>query len=99
MGWLITPYHQDCLRCDTLALPYYAIWFQCSFHFYIILCTYNISVTVGGNLVRFGIWGAGNKADFFFFMDFILSSIKKAHGLAQKFSQNHGNQENYNIRL
>ena len=28
------PYHQDCLHYDTLALPYYAIWFQCSFHFY-----------------------------------------------------------------
>ena len=31
--------HQDCLHYDTLALPYYAMWFQCSFHFYMIhLC-------------------------------------------------------------
>ena len=28
--------HQDCFHCDTLALPYNAIWFQCSFHFYMI---------------------------------------------------------------
>ena len=30
---------------------------------------------------------------FFFFMDFILE--ENAHGLALKFSQNHGNLENY----
>ena len=37
----------------TLALPYYAIWFQCSFHFYMIHLCYMYRVIIGGNLVRF----------------------------------------------
>ena len=36
-------------------------------------------------------------SSFFLFMDFILE--QHAHGLALKFSQNHGNLENYNIEL
>ena len=48
----ITTYHLDCLHCDTLALPYYAIWFQCSFHFYMIHLCYMYRVIFGGNLVR-----------------------------------------------
>ena len=51
--WLITPYHQDCLHYDTLALHYYAIWFQCRFHFYMIHLCYMYRVISGGNLVRF----------------------------------------------
>ena len=50
--WLITPYHQDCLHYDNLALPYYAIWFQCSFHFYMIHLCYMYRVIIGGNLMR-----------------------------------------------
>ena len=62
MLWLITPYHQDCLHYDILALHYYAIWFQCSFH----LC-YMYRVIIGGNLVRLSKESGmqKNKADFF----------------------------------
>ena len=35
-----------------LLSPYYAIWFQCSFHFYMIHLCYMYRVIIGGNLVR-----------------------------------------------
>ena len=35
-----------------LALHYYVIWFQCSFHFYMIHLCYMYRVIIGGNLVR-----------------------------------------------